>query len=53
MARSLFSFLIQQRDKAIRLPVPVEQAPSIAESAKRRVIPRTEDWLDRREITGP
>jgi hypothetical protein len=38
---------------AIRLPVPVEQAPSLAESAKPRVIPRTEDWLDRREITGP
>ena len=38
---------------AIRLPVPVEQAPSLAESAKSRVIPRTEDWLGRREITGP
>jgi hypothetical protein len=38
---------------AIRLPVPVEQAPSLAASAKPRVIPRTEDWLDRREINGP
>jgi hypothetical protein len=38
---------------AIRLPVPVEQAPSLAKSAKSPVIPRTEDWLGRREITGP
>jgi hypothetical protein len=38
---------------AVRLPVPVEQAPSLAESAKPRVIPRTEDWLDRRKINGP
>ena len=38
---------------AIQFPVPVEQAPSLAESAKSRVIPRTEEWLDRREINGP
>jgi hypothetical protein len=39
---------------AIGPPVPVEQATSLQETAKPRVIPkRTEDWLARREITGP
>ena len=35
-------------------PLSVEQAPSLHEAARPRVLPkRAEDWLDRREVIEP
>jgi hypothetical protein len=44
--------LLPQR--AARLAPAVELTPSLHEATKPRVLPkRADDWLERREITGP
>jgi hypothetical protein len=56
-----FAFVASNRDQshlpsqgAVRPPLSIEEAPSLHEATKPRVLPkRTEDWLDRREINGP
>jgi hypothetical protein len=56
-----FAFAASNRDQphlppqgAVRPPLSIEEAPSLHEATKPRVLPkRTEDWLDRREINGP